>query len=390
MAINGNSAAVHIVKPRNQVGNSGLAAAAWPHQGNHLPRLRLEGNVLQGRLSFLVGEGDVLELHLSLDRGQRLCPWHISNLLVQIHDLKYAISCRHSLLDGSIDTGKPLHRVGQVHRIGQERHQLTGGNHLVDHLVAAEPDDKGNGNSRQKLHRRRQQAAELHILHGSLEIPPVLLLKPPDFVCFTDKGLHHPDGGDAFLQKGGNLCRPLLNHRAGTLQLAAKNLHGKAHQWDGHQSQETQLPVQVNHHAQGAYQDGALRHQLNEIVHNGALHGRHIIGDVAHNRAGLLPVIVGQRHLLEFPEQHAAHIDDDPLPHIGHQIALPVVEHATGEHDHQNACRNQVQHQHILGHEHIVNHVLDNPRQVKIGTGRHNNAHHRSCQTLLVWFYISQ
>ena len=346
--------------------------------------------MLQGRLAFLIGEGDILELHLTLDRRQRLRPRHVSNLLLQIHHRKHAVSCRHGPLNSSIDTGQALHRVGKVDGISQERHQLTGGNHLVDHLIAAEPDNKSNSNSRQKLHCRRQQAAELHVLHGSLEIPPVLLLEPPDFIGFTHKRLHHPDGGDAFLQKGGNLCRPLLNHRAGTLQLAAKYLHGKAHQRNGHQGQEAQLPVQVNHHGQGANQDGAFRHQLDEVVHNGALHGRHIISNVAHDRAGLLPVIVGQRHLLEFPEQHAAHIDDDTLPHIGHQIALPVVEHATGEHDHQNACRNQIQHQHILGHEHIVNHVLDNPRQVKIGTGSHNNAHHSCCQPLLIGFYISQ
>ena len=211
--------------------------------------------MLQGRLSFLIGESNVLELHLALDRRQRLCTRHIGNLLVQVHNLKYAVSCRHSLLDSSIDTGKPLYRIGKVDGIGQESHQLTGGNHLVDHLIAAEPDNKSNSNSRQKLHCRRQQAAELHVLHGSLEILPVLLIKPPDFIGFTHKRLHHPDGGDAFLQKGGNLCRPLLNHRAGTLQLAAKNLHSKANQRNGHQGQKAQLPVQINHHGQRTNQD---------------------------------------------------------------------------------------------------------------------------------------
>ena len=374
MAVNADNAGVNLVKAGNQIGNRGLARPGGPHEGNHLAGLCLQCHIGQGRHSFLVFKGHMLQGNPALDGGQVLSILLVPDGLRQVKHHEHPVYGSHGFLQAAVQTGQALHRISQVHGISQESHQGTCGHHAADNLVAPEPDNEGHGHRRQKLHRRRQEAGQLHILHGRLEVQQILILETSDFIIFTGKGLHHPDGGNALLQEGSDIRHALLDNRAVALQLAAENLHGLAHQGYHHHGQQGELPVQVKHKDNGAYQDGALRHNLNQFIHQGCLDGRHVIGDEAHGLAGLVLVEIGHGHALELAEHQLTHINDHLLPDKGHQIALPVVENAPYDEDHHHAHADDIQHGHIPLGQHLVYHILDNPGQVKIRPGSNNGA----------------
>ena len=59
MPVNGDGAAVDIVKTRQQVDNCGFSCAGRADKGNGLPWSCVEVDVLQNGMSFLIGEADI-------------------------------------------------------------------------------------------------------------------------------------------------------------------------------------------------------------------------------------------------------------------------------------------------------------------------------------------
>ena len=59
MPVNGDGAAVDIVKTRQQVDNCSFSCAGRADKGNGLPRPCVEVDVLQNGMSFLIGEADI-------------------------------------------------------------------------------------------------------------------------------------------------------------------------------------------------------------------------------------------------------------------------------------------------------------------------------------------
>ena len=79
-------------------------------------------------------------------------------------------------------------------------------------------------------------------------------------------------------------------------------------------------------------------------------------------------------HALELAEHILAHVDDDFFADVRHEIALSVVKDAAHEEHDDDADGNEIQHHHVLVHEHLVDHVLDDPWQVQIRRRRHDDA----------------
>ena len=95
-------------------------------------------------------------------------------------------------------------------------------------------------------------------------------------------------------------------------------------------------------------------------------------------------VKIGHGHALELAEHHFPHVDNHFLSNIGHQIGLAVVEYPANQENHHNADANDVQHYHILFSQHLIHHVLDNPRQVEVTGCCHHNADNGQCQAFQI------
>ena len=316
----------------------------------------------------------MIHLHMPFNLRQLFGIFFIADRFRQIDNRKHTVNCSHSPLQIAIYSGQALNRVGQVYRIGQEGHECTGRHLAVYDFIAAKAHDKGNGNRRQKFHRRRQKTGQLYIFHGSLEVQDVLVNKTLDFVFFPNKGFDHPNGGNTFLQKGCDLRSPLLNYCTIAFQLAAKNLHGLPDQRNNNQSQQGQFPIQVNHHDNRTNENGTFSHHLNQLIHQRRLNSRHIIGDIAHGFPSLMFVKIRHGHTLELAEHHFPHVNDHFLPDVGHQIGLSIVKYSANQEDHHNADADNVQHHHIFVRQNLIHHVLDNPGQIKVTSRCHHNA----------------
>ena len=66
MAVHPDGAAVHIVKPHQQVDHCGFAAAGRPYQGHPLARLHMEIQILNQRILRNIGKIHVVQIHPAL------------------------------------------------------------------------------------------------------------------------------------------------------------------------------------------------------------------------------------------------------------------------------------------------------------------------------------
>ena len=103
-----------------------------------------------------------------------------------------------------------------------------------------------------------------------------------------------------------------------------------------------------------------------------------------------MTVIVRERHPLELAEHHLAYIDDHLLPDVGDEVGLPKVKNSAQEKDDDDADADGVQQSHVLIGEDVVDHVLDDPRDVEIRRRGKDDAHDRQHEFLYVRPHVGQ
>ena len=169
--------------------------------------------MLQRRDAFFIFERNVVENDMPLRVRQHLRALAIMDRLLEIEHVKHAVDSRHGALERAVDAREALHRVREVHGVRQERDERAGRHDAVHDLVAAEPYNKCNGQRREELDRRRQEARQADVLHGRLEIQRVLPVEAADLIAFAHERLHDADGRNAFLQQRCDVRRALLDQR---------------------------------------------------------------------------------------------------------------------------------------------------------------------------------
>ena len=214
MPVNADRAAVHLVKPRNEVCDRRFARARRTDKGDHFSRGGIERHAAERRVPLLVRKRNVLEADMPLHGRQGLRPRLIRDRLFEIHNGKDAIHRSHCLLEIAVDAREPLHRICKVHGIGEEGDERPRRNVAVDNLIAAEPHDERHGDRREKLYRRRQHTRLLNILHYGVKIAVVAGHEAVDFIILAHERLDHARCGKALLQERRDFGEPCLNNAA--------------------------------------------------------------------------------------------------------------------------------------------------------------------------------
>ena len=143
-------------------------------------------------------------------------------------------------------------------------------------------------------------------------------MKALDLIIFPPEGFHHPNGRNTLLHGSGNVRQAFLNHGPGGFELSAKDLHSLPYQRNRDEGQEAELPVQHHHHDERTDENGTLRHQLDEPIHQGILQSCHVIGNIAHDLPRLMAVKIGEGQALKLPEENVPHVYDNTLSHKRH------------------------------------------------------------------------
>ena len=362
----------HIIEPGQQVGDGGFACTAGAHQGNGLAGLGGERQMLQDGFIRIVGEGYIPEFHFPFHRRQDDGIGLFRDLFIQVQDAEHPVRSGQCPLDVPQHPGDPLDGVGDVHRVDQKGNQRPGGDIAAEDPPAPEPDDGGDPQGRDEFDHWREGAHEPDTFHVGIEVFPVGPFEPGDLIRFPDEGLHHTAGGKGFLEHGSDVGSGLLDPMAGLADLLAEEIHEEQHHREGAEGEQGQLPIQVDHGADGADKDGSLRDDFHRVVHHGALHGLDVIGHITHDGAQFIGIIEPGIQFHHFFEHQAPDIDDHAFAHIVHQIVLSVVGNASSKEDHHDAQGDQVQQLGVIVDEYLVDHVPDDPGDIQVGSrGEH-------------------
>ena len=327
---------------------------------------------------------------MSLDIRQSDCIFLVVNRLLHIEHIKDAVGARHGLLHHAVKAADALDGIRQVDGIRQEGDERARRHFPVDDFIAANPEDERDRNRREKFHRRRQQARYLHILHFSAKIQLVLVMEPSNLMLLAHKGLDDADRRDALLQERIDIGKTLLYDRARLLELLAEDVHRLSHERHSDQRDQREFPIEIEHQDDGTDENRSFRHKFDELVDQGALQSLHIIRRIAHDLARLHFIEIGQWHALELPEKRLAQINDNALPDIRNKIALPIIEDAAEEKDDDDAAGDEVQHAELALRQHLVDHILDDPRHIEVRRRRHDDAEDGHDETLQIGLDIFQ
>ena len=293
-------------------------------------------------------------------------------------------------MEVAVDAREALDGICEVDSIGEECDERARRDVPVHDLVAAEPDDEGDGDCREEFHRRRKHARLLDVLHHRVEIALIAVHETVDLVVLAHEGFHHARCGEALLQESRDLGKALLDDVARLLDLAPEDLHRLPDHRNDDEGQERELPVEIEHEGKRTDEDAPLRHHVDEVVHECRLDRAHVVRDIAHNLARLVAVIVRERHALELAEHDLADVDDDLLPDVGDEVGLPKIKNPAQEKDDDDADADGVQKSHVLVGKHVVDHVLDDPRDVEVRRRGEDDAHDRESEFLHVRAHIGK
>ena len=382
--VNGDPAAGHIVKPGDQLTQSGLAATGGTNNGDGLAGGYINAHIVQHIQIAVIGEGHILHPNRTLHICQRFCVGLVLHGGVHAHDVHKAAQSRKAVGKHLRETGELTHganKAGNIQAEGQKIHIV----HLIfHHKIAAHSDDRHIEGAQEEFHGAVEHA------HGFIEttlgLPEQLIgvVKTLTLRFFVGKGFGGAETGEARFDFLVDMAGLLLGSPGSSAHTAA---HGHDHnkKYRDHQRHhQSQLPADGTHDHQRADDGqhgceqvlgamvGKLRqfeqvgcqpaHQLTgtvavvKVKAEGLHVGKQILTDVRFHRHAKHMAIVGhdivQERTQQIAQHHRGHYDKECLVHLAGEH---IVKGGSGnEGEDQIHCRNETGTQQVDGKEFFV------------------------------------
>ena len=415
-AVIGDGAGLNVIKPVDQVGNGGLSRAGGAHEGDLLAGLGKQGHVVEHRLFRVVAEVHMVKAHVAPQLRQGavgLLPGPVAGAAVRLRQGVAVLQHPDQGGGAVVGFGVGVHHgenpLGAGHRRQKGIHLLADLAHRLGHLLdiqqirAQRADVEHAGDGQQAAHTAGDGIVDAgEVAHGGHHGPGV--------------GLGHGGGVPIGAVAGGELVQGLLlmvkdlddlltlDHllnvaveaAQGRLLLleadaaaAAHALHHQEHQPQEHEGDQRQRPVQIHQHHHRAHEGQQVGHHAGEAVADHIGHGVHVVGEAAHQVAGLVGVEIPQGQGLEPVEQILPQGGHGPLGDADHQAGIGIgapgggQEHAAHGHQHPEQALE------VPGH----NVVQGGLEEVAAGHGAHgaeDQAHGHHDQRALVAADIGQ
>ena len=207
--------------------------------------------------------------------------------------------------------------------------------------MSAQPADKQDAGVNRKVHQGegpgedlfRGEEPPVDVLGGSAELVV--------FVILPDVSLHHPDGGDVFLDAGVQVVIPVehlpeVDHGLGHNEEEKHTQHDHGYQIDAGQPGADE---EGHHH--GHQQGGGGPGAHPQDHHVGVLHVGHVGGQAGDETGGAELINVGEREGLDVFVHGLAQIPGQacggPGAELGSQDAHNEAEHRQDQHQHAGA-----------------------------------------------------
>ena len=358
VAVDRNGPGGHVVQPRDEVGDRGLAGATGADQRGQLPRLDTQVHVLQGpfpefgrgdRRALAVGGGGAgrlgrdrrpLLLGVVAERNVSQADLPADLLSRQGHGVRRVLDLMGhvQVFEDAVEQrhgGLHLHRDHQHLADGEEQPALQRGERgdgpsldgrLPDSLVgdhdAGDQVDERRGDGEERAD-QREEVAPNHLL-PDLEVgqPLVLVAEAADLVPLPPEHLGQQDARDRerLLRDGAHLGQGLLGD-GGDPPPCPAHARREIQEYRRHRErQHGQLPGQDHHRDEGADDDDDVRQDARGGIGHHALDAAHVV-----RQAGLdLP----RPGLGEEPERHHLQVAVQGVPEVLHH---PLPDHIRQE-----------------------------------------------------------
>ena len=315
-AIKEDLAVIVLVKARNQVGQGRFAATGTADQGDHLPGLGDETDVIQ---HLLVGSGitEAQVAHFQAPADPLLLDGTLVFLRRFVELLEDALGAGDAALDRGTDLGKLADRLGQQARRGDIGHQVAGRG------VPAQPQHEEHqyrhGDVDHQLQHRRVDRAGLG--HPQLLVGIALagVEEALLFIGFAAEAAHHPVALDGFRGDVGDVAHGHLDLLALLAELAAGGSHHHRDDRQDRQHHQGQLPVHPQQVEEQEDHGQALTdHHLDGIRGRSGDHG-HVEGDARDQVAGAVRVEIAVRQHQQLVEQGDPQVMHQPQGNLGEE-----------------------------------------------------------------------
>ena len=302
-----------------------------------------EGDVAQHRHVGVVPEGEVAERHLATQpRGQVGGRVRFVDGLVPVEGLEDALAARHGPEQHVELFAEHDDRVKQHGDELGEEHDPAQRHAFLDHVAAAEPEHRADGDGRHAVGERPVGRLEAHRLRLRGEVALVDLGVAPVVVVLPARKLHD-------LQPREVLLQVLVERRDGQPDQAEEHARGAAEvegddgdQGQGEQQDAGQLGADREHDDQGDEERRELADQGAETAQQ-FVERLDVVGHAGHHAPHRDAVVEREGPRLEVPEQVEAQVAQ-PLDHgRDERHAMRMHGHGPGElqHDVEAARREQ-------------------------------------------------
>ena len=394
-AVVGDGSLLDVVEAVDEVGDGGLSGAGGTHEGDFLAGLGKEGDIVEHHLIRIVAEGDVVEAHVAPQLCQGavgLLPCPVAGALgylgegiaVLLHPDDGGLALvllRLGLHDGEDALGAGYGGQNGVHLLADLAHRLG---HLLDvqQIGPQRADVEHAAHGKQSAYAAGDGVVDAgEVGGGGHHGPGVGLGRGGRRLIGIVAGRELVDGLLLVVEHLDDLLTldHLLNvavevAQSGLLPLEADpaastdDLHHQKHQTKEGEGDQSQRPVQIQQHPDGAQERQGVGQHIGEAVVDHFGHRVDVVGEAAHEVAGLVGVEVAQGEPLQLIEQILTQGGHRALGHPHHDAGVHIGAQSR-QHEHQPHQHQQLQQTgEVAGEDVVVDGGLE---EVAAGHGTH-------------------
>ena len=171
---------------------------------------------------------------------------------------------------------------------------------------------------------------------------------------------------------------------------AADGLHREQHQRQEGKGDERQHPVQVEHHGNGAKKREGARDEVGKAGVDHLRNGVDVVGEAAHEVAGLMGVKVPQRQALQVIEQVAPDGGNGVLGDVHHDPRVGIGAHRRQGKGAPQHAQHADKPRKVPGEDIVVDNGLEQVAGEDGGAAAHHQAHRHQRQSALVAPHVGQ
>ena len=297
---------------------------------------------------MIVAEGDVSEFYRSPERRQDRRPRLVGDLRYNVEQGEDPGGGGHALLDRGVDPADPLDRLVGGDQGGEKGEEGAGGGVAVDDLVAAEPDDQGDGDAADELHQRVLHAAEAGVLDDDREEGADLVAEALALVLFAAEGLDDAVAGDGLVEDVGDVGGLLLGPGAQLAEDPAELDDRVGGDRQDDEGEHRQLPVHVEDDAEEDDDLEEVAQGADQGVGDRLLHQGDVGDDARDQGPGRHVVEERQRLAVDMLEDLDPQVADDRLADLFEEKVVEIVADALEEEDQDDDQRQDVEEEDVL------------------------------------------